>query len=142
MVVVFDPREFVEAYPRFTDPASGEPLLTDAQLQQAFDVACLLLDNTDASPVPCDPESGVMVRKTLLYLLVCHLATLALWPVGQSGPVSSATEGSVSASFSVPTATGKAFYNQTPCGQAFRQAVQPYVSGGRYYAVRHHHPWG
>ena len=127
-VVVFDPQEFLEVYPRFVDPKTGQPLLTDAQLRQAFDVACLLLDNT--------------IRKTLLHLLVCHLATLALWPVGQSGPVSSATEGSVSASFSVPTATGKAFYNQTPCGQAFWQAVQPYVTGGRYYAVRRYHPWG
>ena len=71
-VVVFDPQEFREAYPRFVDPKTGQPLLTDAQLRQAFDVACLLLDNTDSSPVPYDPVHGVMIRKTLLYLLVCH----------------------------------------------------------------------
>ena len=118
-VVVFDPQEFREAYPRFVDPKTGQPLLTDAQLRQAFDVACLLLDNTNSSPVPYDPAHGVMIRKTLLHLLVCHLATLALWPMGQAGPVASATEGTVSISFSVPTATGKAFYNQTPCGQTF-----------------------
>lgn len=85
-VVVFDPQEFREAYPRFVDPKTGQPLLTDAQLRQAFDVACLLLDNTNSSPVPYDPAHGVMIRKTLLYLLVCHLATLALWPMGQAGP--------------------------------------------------------
>lgn len=141
-VVVFDPQEFREAYPRFVDPKTGQPLLTDAQLRQAFDVACLLLDNTDSSPVPYDPVHGVMIRKTLLYLLVCHLATLSLWPMGQAGPVASATEGTVSISFSVPQNTGKAFYAQTPCGQTFWQAIQPYAVGGRYYAARYWHPWG
>lgn len=136
-VVVFDPAAFREAYPRFT-----AELLTDAQLQQAFDMACLLLDNTDGSPVPYDPEHGVMARQTLLWLLVCHLATMALWPTGQSGPTASATEGSVSVSFSIPQNAGKAFYNQTPCGQSFWQAMQPWAVGGRYYAVRHYHPWG
>ena len=103
-VVEFEPAAFREAYPRFT-----AELISDAQLQQAFDLACLLLDNTDAS---------------------------------LSGPLSSATEGSVSVSFSIPQNIGKAFYSQTPCGQAFWQAVQPYAAGGRYYAVRHWHPWG
>lgn len=141
-VVVFDPQEFLEAYPQFK---KGEvQLLTDAQLQQAFDVACLILDNTDAAAVPYDPDKGIMVRKTLLYLLVCHMATLALWPLGQSGPMASATEGSVSTSFSLPTTTGKAFWNQTPCGQAFWQAIQSQglVTGGRYYAKKYTHPWG
>ena len=141
-VVVFDPQEVREAYPRFFDPKTGQPLLTDAQLRQAFDVACLLLDNTNSSPVPYDPAHGIMIRKTLLYLLVCHLATLALWPMGQAGPVASATEGTVSISFSVPQDTGKAFYAQTPCGQTFWQAIQPYAVGGRYYAARYWHPWG
>ena len=62
--------------------------------------------------------------------------------MGQAGPVASATEGTVSISFSMPTATGKAFYNQTPCGQTFWQAIQPYAVGGRYYAARYWHPWG
>ncbi|WP_297849464.1 DUF4054 domain-containing protein [uncultured Desulfovibrio sp.] len=139
-VVVFDPQAFLEAYPRFAP--GGKPLLTNAQLEQAFEVACLLLDNSDASPVPYDPDRGIMIRRTLLWLIVCHLATLALWPVGQSGPMSSATEGSVSVSFSLPQNTGKAFWNSTPCGQTFWQALQPYVVGGRYFGVRHYHPWG
>ena len=139
-VVVFDPEAFLAAYPRFAP--GGATLLKDSQLRQAFDVACLLLDNTDASPVPYDPERGILIRQTLLWLIVCHLATLALWPMGQSGPVSSATEGSVSTSFSLPQNTGRAFWSQTPCGQTFWQAVQPYVVGGRYFGVRHYHPWG
>lgn len=136
-VVVFDPVAFREAYPRFSSE-----LISDAQLEQAFDLACLLLDNTDASPVPYDPEQGILIRRTLLWLLVCHIATMALWPSGQSGPLSSATEGSVSVSFSLPQNIGRAYYSQTPCGQTFWQAVQPYVVGGRYYVVRHYHPWG
>lgn len=134
-VVVFDPQEFREAYPRFFDPKTGQPLLTDAQLRQAFDVACLLLDNTNSSPVPYDPAHGIMIRKTLLYLLVCHLATLALWPMGQAGPVASATEGTVSISFSVPQDTGKAFYAQTPCGQTFL-AGHPALCRGRSLLCR------
>lgn len=134
-VVEFDPAAFREAYPRFD-------ALTDAQLQQAFDVACLVLDNTDASPVPYDPARSIFIRRTLLWLLVCHLATMALWQPGQSGPLASATEGSVSVSFSIPQGAGKSFYTQTPCGQAYWQAIQPYVVGGRYYPARHCHPWG
>ncbi len=67
-VVVFDPAAFREAYPRFSSE-----LISDAQLEQAFDLACLLLDNTDASPVPYDPERGILIRRTLLWLLGCHI---------------------------------------------------------------------
>lgn len=135
-VVVFDPAYFVEQYPQF------KGVLTDAQLQQAFDVACLMLDNTNQSPIPYDPEKGVVIRCTLLNLLVCHLATRALWQSGQAGTVSTATEGSVSVGFSLPTKTDGEYFKSTPCGQTFWQAVRPYLSGGRYYAIRHYHPWG
>lgn len=136
-IVVFDPAHFREAYPRFT-----EDLLTDAQLQQAFDVACLMLDNTGQSRIPYDPEKGILIRQTLLYLLVCHLATLALWGPGQAGPMSNAAQGSVSVGFSVPQYTNGQYFSQTPCGQTLWQALQPYLVGGRYYAARHYHPWG
>lgn len=136
-IVVFDPAHFREAYPRFT-----EDLLTDAQLQQAFDVACLILDNTGQSRIPYDPEKGILIRQTLLYLLVCHLATLALWGPGQAGPMSNAAQGSVSVGFSVPQYTNGQYFSQTPCGQTLWQALQPYLVGGRYYAARHYHPWG
>lgn len=139
-VVVFDSQDFLEAYPQFAP--NGRQLLTDAQLRQAFDVACLMLDNSDGSPVPYDPDREIMIRRTLLWLIVCHLATMALWPAGQAGAMSSATEGSVSVSFSAPASQGKAFWNQTPCGQTYWQAIQKYLAGGRYYAVRHYHPWG
>lgn len=136
-VVDFVPADFRELYPQFT-----ESLITDGQLTQAFNVACLLLDNSDSSPVPYDPATGVLVRQTLLNLLVCHLATLALWPLGQSGPVSSSAEGSVSVSFGLPTRPDGAYFRQTPCGQAYWQVIQAYIQGGRYYPSNHYHPWG
>ena len=136
-IVVFDPARFREVYPRFT-----EDLLTDAQLQQAFDVACLMLDNTGQSRIPYDPDKQILVRQTLLYLFVCHLATLALWGPGQAGPMSNATQGSVSVGFSVPQYLNGQYFAQTPCGQTLWQALQPYLVGGRYYAAKHYHPWG
>lgn len=136
-VVVFNPEQFRAMYPRFT-----QDVITDAELRQAFDVACLILDNTNASPVPYDPDKDVFVRRTLLYLLVCHLATMALWPVGQSGPMSNATQGSVSVGFSIPSRLNGQYFQHTPCGQTFWQAIQRYLAGGRYFPARYHHPWG
>ena len=136
-VVEFAPSDFREFYPQFT-----ADIITDGQLTQAFNVACLILDNSDSSPVPYDPANNVYIRQTLLTLLVCHLATLALWPLGQSGPVASASEGSVSVSFRLPTRPDGAYFKQTPCGQSYWQAVLPYMRGGRYYLVSRYHPWG
>ncbi|WP_369788316.1 DUF4054 domain-containing protein [Rouxiella sp. WC2420] len=135
-IVEFDSSEFTGIYPRFAG------VLTDPQLNQAFDVACLLLDNTNASVVPYDPDNGVKDRKTILYLLVCHMATMALWGDGQSGPIASASEGSVSVSFSVPDATNASWFKQTPCGSMYWQATRKYVVGGRYVAKKYVHPWG
>ena len=140
-IVSFIANEFRDAYPQFV-ASDSKPILTDAQLAQAFDVACLMVDNTEQSRIPFDPEKGVMVRRTLLWLVVCHLATMALWPAGQAGPMTNASEGSVSVGFAAPPSQGKAYWSQTPCGQAFWQAIQRYIVGGRYYAVKPYHPWG
>lgn len=132
-VVVWDAAAFGKAYPQLApDMAEG---VTAAQLEQAFNVACLMLDNTAASPVPYDPEHGVETRRVLLWLLVCHLATLAMWGVGQSGPLASSSQGSVSASFAVPRKAGREWYALTPCGLTYWTAVQRYVVGGRYHAA-------
>ena len=136
-VVEFVPSDFREFYPQFT-----ADIITDGQLMQAFAVACLMLDNSENAPVPYVPEKGVFTRQMLLDLLVCHLATLALWPLGQSGPAASASEGSVSVSFRLPAQPDGAYFKQTPCGQSYWQAVLPYMRGGRYYLVSRYHPWG
>lgn len=135
-VVQFDAAAFLEIYPQF----SGQ--LTTAQLEWCFQQACLLMDNTDNSPIPYDPENGVETRKILLWYLVCHLATLMLRPINQSGPVSNATEGSVSVGFAVPQNRPGEWYKQTACGDAYWQYMQRYAIGGKYYAKYNFHPWG
>lgn len=137
-VVVFDAEEFREGRPQFT-----EELISDAELETCFEMACLILDNTDKSRIPYDPDNGVTTRKTLLYMLVCHIATLSLWPIGQSGPVASASEGSVSTSFQqITLGSGSEWYSLTPCGMAFWKATAPYRLGLISKKPRHFHPWG
>ncbi len=135
-IVTFDSTEFTAKYPRFAGT------LTADQLQQAFDVACLLVDNSDVSIIKYDPVTGVNDRKTILYLLTCHIATMALWGDGQAGPIAGASEGSVSVSFSVPDATNASWFKQTPCGSMYWQATRKYVVGGRYVAKKYIHPFG
>jgi len=151
-IVVFDPADFRARYPQFGDgtspsvpPAPGQPIsLTDAQLLNAFDIACQVVNNSNSSPVPYNPDNGVMKRKVVLYAFVCHLATMALRALtGQSGPVASATEGSASVSFALPPLQGRdAYFNQSPCGQLYLHLIKPYVVGGRYYPACNSHPWG
>lgn len=135
-IVTFDAAEFVSMYPRFAG------VLTDPQLQQAFNVACMLINNTNQSMYPYDPDNGVEDRKTMLYLLVCHLATITLWPDGQTGPVTSASEGSVSVSFFIPDSANASWFKLTPCGQTLWMLLRGYMTGGRYYPKKYWHPYG
>lgn len=135
-VVEFVAEDWLEVYPQF------KGLLSEAQLNYAFQIACMIIDNTDESPIPYDPENGVEIRKILLWLLVCHLAALALRPINQSGPTTSATEGSVSVSFQIPTIVNGSYFAQTPCGETFWQLMRRFMSGGRYYDMKKFHPWG
>lgn len=138
-VVMFSPDDFRQDFPQFADVEK----YSDRRLESAFRAASTLLDNTDSSIVPYNPDNGIYVRETLLYYLTCHLLTLADQSNnGQSGPLSSVTEGSVSASFAVPQVTDKSYYLLTPCGQAYLQMLKPYLVGGRYYPIKPYHPWG
>lgn len=137
-IVQFNPDRFRETRPRFT-----ADLISDAELEQAFKTACLILDNTERSIVPYDPAHGLTERETLLDLLTEHLATLGLWNRNnQSGPVSSASQGSVSVSFQAPQITDKNWFLQTPAGTAYRLAIQKYLVGGKHYKTPAYHPWG
>lgn len=144
-IVVFDPDEWRERFPVISNIRTS--LISDAVLQQAFDVACLIIENKENSQIPYYPDNNIFDRKTLLYLLVCHLVTLALWQRwGINGVPTSATEGTVSAGLSVGVFAGNpngAFFNQTPCGQVLWLALARYRVGGRYidHASRWH-PWG
>lgn len=121
-VVVFNVSEFRAIYPQFSE-------LTDAQLTAFFDDACLYLSNTNSSPV-----KNLTLRKSLLYKIVCHLATLSQRGGGVTGAVTSASEGSVSSSFSPLQSTDEnaSWWNQTACGAAFWQLWRRFARGGYY----------
>lgn len=138
MIVTFDATEFRGFYPKFTVDA-----VSDAQLESYFNLACSLLNNTENSPFPYDPDNGQYIRKELLYLLVCHLATMGTWDVGQTGPVQSATQGSVSVSFANLVGSANAnWFNQTPCGRTLWMMLKPYALGGRIFSLSQCHPFG
>ena len=124
--VVFDPAAFKARYPEFA--AVGDPLL-----QACFGEAGLYLSNTDNSPV-----QNVTRRAVLLNMLTAHIAALggALSSDGQPRPVgrvSSATEGSVSASMEYLAPGSSAWFAQTQYGAAFWQSTTS-LRGFRYIA--------
>lgn len=131
-VVVFDVDEFRAIYPHFTD-------ITDTQLEHYFEDATLYLDNSDSSRV-----QDLTLRKSMLYKIVCHLATLAQRGGGVTGALTSASEGSVSASYSPLTGGSEsaAWWNQTACGAAFWQMWRRFTRGGLYVPfTNYHHGW-
>lgn len=122
--VVFDPVAFTTRYPQFAN--------VDAALLQAFfdEAAALYLNNSARSIVRDLGE-----RSILLNMIVAHLGTLSgvLTPAGQGstatqvGRVSSASEGSVSASMDMgQQSKGAAFWMQTQYGAAYWQATAAY----------------
>ena len=126
-VVIFNPVEFKDVYPQFAD-------FTDAQLQFAFDVACLVLDNSERSRVPYDPP-GKTARKTIFSMLVCHLCGLK--KRGDIvGAVTSAAEGSVNVGFAAPANPDAQWFNQTQCGATAWQILSGYLPGGKLYRGR------
>ncbi|WP_414499566.1 DUF4054 domain-containing protein [Zymobacter sp. IVIA_12111.31 C1] len=142
--VTFDAEAFKGRYPEFVAVA-------EATLTVVFDEACLLIDNGDASPV-----SDVTRRKIMLWLAVAHLAKLGrlteqamdIQSDVPTGRLSTAHEGSVTATFSVgPETDENAFWLQTAYGQQlwklmapYRQAV--YVPGTAYPPSWEDDPYG
>ncbi len=119
-VVVFDADDFLALYPQFQNVFSPE------QLGTFFKAACLLLDNTENSKV-----KDLAERKTLLYMLVCHIATLQQRGTGTVGLLTSATEGKVSVGLQAYTSNPN-WYSQTQCGSMFWLATAKYRVGVRY----------
>ncbi len=138
MIVIFDPDEFRSFYPKFT-----KELVTDAELNHLFQLACTFIDNTDEAMIPYNPDKGIYNRKEVLYLFVCHMATMNLWEVGQSGAVQSASQGTVSVSYAIPqNGPNGSWFNQTPCGRTLWMLLKPYALGGRIFTISNHHPFG
>ena len=126
-VVVFDPVEFRNLKPQFA-------ALTDAQLAEAFDLACELVDNGESARIPYDPPA-VRTRKILLYALACHFCELEKRGGGIVGSLTGAAEGSVNASFTPPPVTdaNMSWYMQTQCGATAWMLLRRYALGGRLY---------
>ena len=119
-VVVFNANEFLALYPQFNN------VFTPEQLQQFFNAACLLCDNTPNSKI-----ANLDERKTLLYMLVCHIATLMQRGTGMVGLLTSATEGKVSVGLQSYT-NNPNWYKQTQCGSMYWLATAKYRVGMHY----------
>jgi len=124
-VVVFDPAKFRSIYPDFAG-------FTDEQLDFAFDVVCQVVDNSERSRIPYRPPA-VKTREVVLNLLVCHLCELAKRGAGIVGAMTNASEGSVSAGFSMPADPSDAWFNQTQCGATALQILLGFALGGRLF---------
>ena len=120
MIVIFDPEEFKKLYPEYAN-------IPDERLELYFKAACLLLNNTDKSPVR-DPAE----RKTLLYLLVCHIAELKSRGNSTVGMLTSAAEGSVNVSVSPLNKMN--WYTLTQCGSIYWAATAKYRCGVRWFS--------
>lgn len=125
-VVEFVPADFRVLYPQFTNPP-----VTDAMLQNYFLLATLVINNSCASVV-----SDAVERERLLNLLVAHIATLVpIQPAAGAGsgasmvgPISSATEGSVSVAsgYAARVADDEAWFAQTQYGFLVWQLIAQY----------------
>lgn len=137
-IVPWNEAYFLAAYPQF------EGKLTSAQLETCWDLACLIQRNDAHSVIPYDETKHIYTRRAILYLLMCHMCTLALRPFDQAGPTTNATEGSVSVGFSVPARPDSTYFCQTPCGATYWQLLKQYALGGHYFAADDliYHPWG
>lgn len=134
--VTFDCDAFRAAYPAFSD----EGKCTDEALTQCFDLAVEIIGNDENSLIPYAPKDKppVKTRAAVLMLLTCHIATIMLlWDDTQAAPITSATQGSVSAGFgsNSDTANDPAWWMQTKCGATAWVIVRGYVSGGVYFGA-------
>lgn len=122
-VVQFDLAAFRAAYPQFA-------AVPDAAIDQNFDTAQLLLQNTCCSVV-----KDANKRAQFLNLLVAHLTQLLNGINGNPaggvvGRIADAKEGTVSVSTEFATVSElAAFYAQTQFGAIFWTAVAPYRLG-------------
>jgi hypothetical protein len=125
-VAPFVPDDWRAAYPEFA-------AVTDQAAQGYFNTACLYLNNTDASRVPCDPVT-YQPRQQLLYLLTAHVAELMKPNADGSGSlanplvgrISNASEGSVSVATQFEADKDASWFIQTTYGALYWQATAQY----------------
>lgn len=122
-IATFNPQMWRLRYPEFRD-------VSDDLANAYFAEATLYLRNDGTGPVESAEQQLI-----LLNMLVSHIASLgALNPDGSSasglvGPITSASEGSVSVSSGLVVEAGTAgWYQQTSYGYAFWNATAAYRS--------------
>ena len=120
--MTFNVEKFRTIYPQFAE-------VPDAQLEFMWQNALLISGIEEDARIPEDQ------KENLLFMLVCHLATLAAR--GTTGAMTGATQGSVSVTYATPTHTGDAaWYNLTPCGAAYWQIIKKCRLGGLWFPGR------
>ena len=120
--MTFNVEKFRTIYPQFAE-------VPDAQLEFMWQNALIISGIEEDTRIP---ESQ---KENLLFMLVCHLATLAAR--GTTGAMTGATQGSVSVTYATPTHTGDAaWYNLTPCGAAYWQIIKKCRLGGLWFPGR------
>lgn len=125
-VAPFDPTAWRAAFPEFANAS-------DAAAKGYFATACLYLNNTDNSRVPCDPVT-FNPRQQLLYLLTAHVAELMKPSAAGDGTlsnplvgrISNASEGSVSVATEFAADKDASWFIQTTYGALYWQAVAQY----------------
>lgn len=143
--VVFDYDEFLIRFPHIAQAVTAGTLTEDIITSMYDYVAEWLGDSDSNSLYPYNPDKGIYMRKSLLYLATCHIITISyLWSGGQTGKITSASQGSVSTSFDSLKANSVIgdWWLQTPCGSQFWIMSAPYRKGGRFYGVPKYHPYG
>lgn len=126
-VVVLDVDLFREMYPLYAEAS-------DAQIGGWWELATAIIDNTPASRIPYAPPS-VTTRKVLLYLLMCHFATLDGRGPGAVGRVTQAAEGAVNGQISSALDQSKqaAWWMQSQCGATAWEILKKFRTGGLYF---------
>lgn len=121
--MTFDVEKFRAVYPQFA-------ILSDAQLEFMWQNALIISGIEEDARVPEDQ------KENLLFMLVCHLATIATR--GTAGAMTSAKQGEVQVTYaSVPSRSDDAdWFNLTPCGSAYWQAIKRYRLGGLWFPGR------
>ena len=121
--MTFDVEKFRAVYPQFAN-------FSDAQLEFMWQNALII------SGIEGDTRVPEGQKENLLFMLVCHLATLATR--GTAGAMTSAKQGEVQVTYaSVPSRSDDAdWFNLTPCGSAYWQAIKRYRLGGLWFPGR------
>lgn len=127
--VTFDYQQWALRYPEF------DSTVTQPQAQDYFDQATIYHANDGSGPVKDEAQ-----QRVLLYLLTAHLAQIysgsSTTPLNPFiGPISSATEGSVSVAAQIPQIPGSsAWFALSKYGYNYWFATAPFRTA-RYRAV-------